>query len=60
MGLDEDILEEKISLIGLRKALLEKVRNKSMQEIELITNIINFYYLILETKTNVPNNGYHT
>ena len=25
-----------------------------------MTNIINFYYLIIETKTNLPSNGYHT
>ena len=60
MGLDEDILEDNISIIGLRKELLEKVRNKLIQEIERITNIINFYYLIVETKTNLTNNGYHT
>ena len=59
VGLDEDILEGDLSIIDLRKTLLENVRNKLLQEIEQLNNILNFYTLIVDTKTNLPNNGYH-
>ena len=38
---------------------MENVRNKLLEEFEQIENILNFYNLVVETKTNLPNNGYH-
>lgn len=59
IGLDEEIVEGDISIIDLRKTFLENVRNKLLEEINQIEECIQFYNLIVKTKLNVPNNGYH-
>ena len=58
-GLDEEIVEGDLSIIDLRKQYLETVRNKLMSEINQIDNCIKFYNLITNTKSSLPNNGYH-
>ena len=59
VGLDEDILEGDLSIIDIRKSFYETIKNKLMQEITQIDNYIKFFNLIVNTKTSLPNNGYH-
>ena len=59
-NLDEDIIENDISIIETRKQFLEVIKNKKLEEVKEIHNCIKLYDLVLNTKRKYGNNGFHT